>query len=172
MPTTRRRATSQMYFYFSCLLVKNLSGTRPEDIEEMRVKRPCYRCGGDPMVLKDIQDAHENFKARPAGHPPLQPDTQPNGRSLCRRPCASAWNGTPPPRSNKGTAEDRADLLNAQPQGWNRWISSSPNLPRAEADSRGTKRYTLLHRAVDDPSTEQEKIDAQGSYTLGDDDEL
>ena len=25
---------------------------------------------------------------------------------------------------------------------------------------------------VDDPSTEQEKIDAQGSYTLGDDDEL
>lgn len=190
------------YFSDAYLVLKNLSGTRPEDIEEMRVKRTMLidADGDAKWLLKDIQDsAHENFKAR------LQQDIHrfsqtPNltdeafagnasGVALRYKLLGMEWNAATKERKFKRALQRRIELicsmLNLKGGNYD-WrdvdIQFSRNLPQNELEAvqivgmlKGIiSDDTLLSIVpyVDDPSTEQEKIDAQGSYTLGDDDEL
>lgn len=189
------------YFSDAYLVLKNLSGTRPEDIEKMREDRALLidNDGDAKWLLKDVQDsAHENYKTR------LQEDIHrfsqtPNltdesfagnssGVALSYKLLGLEWNCAIKERKFKRGLQRRIELIcnimNLKGKNWD-WreigIQFTRNLPQNELEAvqivnmlKGIiSDQTLMSIVpyVDDPHEELERIEQQGGYSLIDEDE-
>lgn len=190
------------YFSDAYLILKNLSRTSSEDIAEMRKNRTMLidDDGDAKWLLKELQDsAHENFKKRLqedihrfSQTPNLTDEAfagNSSGVALRYKLLGLEWNASTKERKFKRALQRRIELicnvLNLKGGNYD-WreieIQFSRNLPQNELETvqivgmlKGIISDDTLMSIipyVDDPSNEMEKIEKQGTYKLGDDDEL
>jgi SPP1 family phage portal protein len=186
------------YFSDAYLVLKNLSSTQPEDIENMKLSRTMLidDAGDAKWLLKDVQDsAHENFKRRLAEDihrfsqtPNLTDESfagNASGVALRYKLLGLEWNASVKERKFKRALQRRIELicnvLNLKGANYD-WreidIQFHRNLPQNELEQVQIASMlkgiisddTLLSIIpyIDDPSNEMEKIGAQGTFRLSD----
>lgn len=184
------------YFSDAYLVLKNLSSTQPEDIENMKLSRTMLidDAGDAKWLLKDVQDsAHENFKRRLAEDihrfsqtPNLTDEAfagTVSGVALRYKLLGLEWNASVKERKFKRALQRRIELicnvLNLKGANYD-WreveIQFARNLPQNELEAvqiasmlKGIISDDTLMSIIpyiDNPSHEIEKIEAQGSYSL------